>query len=161
MACAYSCLQTSYYSKTCLNPLRTHQLPYKFASRGGFAITFLLFTTCLTTCTFLERYFDREAYSVIKKSGNELKCWPKSPSKWLAARTSLCIFNQAASFERGFCNIFKCTRVLFSVAMPSQSPSLPFDSVQACLHGRECVHFGQQANMWFYTYSSMLCPQRV
>ena len=45
--------------------------------------------------------------------------------------------------------------------MPSQSPSLPFDSVQACLHGRECVHFGQQANMWFYTYSSMLCPQRV
>ena len=37
-----------------------------FASRGVFAITFLLFTTCLTTCTFLERYFDREAYSVIK-----------------------------------------------------------------------------------------------
>ena len=45
--------------------------------------------------------------------------------------------------------------------MPSQSPSLPFDSVQACLHGREYVDFGQQANMWFYTYSRMLCPQRV
>ena len=72
------------------------------------------------------------------------------------------IFDQAASFERGFCNIFKCTRVLFFfVAMPSQSPSLLFDSVQACLHGRECVHFGQKANMWFYTYSSMLCPQWV
>ena len=49
-----------------INPLRTHQFPYKFASRGVFAITFLLFTTCLTTCTFLERYFDREAYFVIK-----------------------------------------------------------------------------------------------
>ena len=58
-------------------------------------------------------------------------------------------------------NMFKYTRVLFFVAMPSQSPSLPFDSVQACLHGREWVHFGQQANMWFYTYSSMLCPKRV
>ena len=79
----------------------------------GFCITVLLFTTFMTTCTFLERYFDREAYSVIKKSGNEIKCWPKSPSKWLAARTSLCIFDQAASFERGFCNIFKYTRVLF------------------------------------------------
>ena len=116
--------------------------------------------------------------------------------------------------------------------MPSQSPSLPSDSVQACLHGRECVHFrptGEYCNrtkfrtrfnfvyfvllagstkfssirkpctytsvsdttvavtkissvrklanarvrnfyayenfcdysMWFYTYSSMLCPQRV
>ena len=54
--------------------------------------------------------------------------------------------------------MYTCT---FFVAMPSQSPSLPFDSVQACLHGRECVHFGQQTNMWFYTYSSMLCPQRV
>ena len=70
-------------------------------------------------------------------------------------------FDHTASFERGFCNIFKCTRVLFFVAMPSQSPSLPFDSVQACLHGRECVDFGQQTNMWFYIYSSMLCPQRV
>ena len=49
-----------------LNPLRTHQFPYKFASRGIFARTFLLFTTCMTTCTFLERYFDREAYSVLK-----------------------------------------------------------------------------------------------
>ena len=54
--------------------------------------------------------------------------------------------------------IYTCT---FFVAMPSQSPSLPFDSVQACLHGRECVDFGQQTSMWFYTYSSMLCPQRV
>ena len=77
----------------------------------------------MTTCTFLKRHFNREAYSVIKKSGNEIKCWPKSPSKWLAARTSLCIFDQAASLERGFCNIFKCTRVLVFVAMPSQSPS--------------------------------------
>ena len=50
-----------------LNPLRTQQFSYKFASRAVFAITFLLFTTCTTTCTFLERYFDREAYSVIKK----------------------------------------------------------------------------------------------
>ena len=49
-----------------INPLRTHQFPYKFASRGVFAITFLLFKTCMTTCTFLERYFDREAYSVKK-----------------------------------------------------------------------------------------------
>ena len=47
-------------------PLRTHQFSYKFASRGVFAITFLLFTTCMTTCTFLERYSDRKAYSVIK-----------------------------------------------------------------------------------------------
>ena len=54
--------------------------------------------------------------------------------------------------------MYTCT---FFVAMPSQSPSLPFDSVQVCLHGRECVDIGQQANMWFYTYSSMLCPQRV
>ena len=51
---------------TWFNPLRTHQFPYKFASRGVFAITFLLFTIWMTTCTFLERYFDREAYSVIK-----------------------------------------------------------------------------------------------
>ena len=93
---------------------------------------------------------------VCKGCEGELLC-----SKWLAARTSLCIFDQAASFERGFCSIFKCTRVLVLVAMPSQNPSLPFDSVQACLHGRECVHFGQQAKMWFYTYSSRLCPQRV
>ena len=47
-------------------PLWSHQFPYKFAPRGVFAITFLLFTTCVTACTFLERYFDREAYSVIK-----------------------------------------------------------------------------------------------
>ena len=45
--------------------------------------------------------------------------------------------------------------------MPSQSPSLPFGRIQACLHGRECVDLGQRANTWFYTYSSMLCPQRV
>ena len=32
---------------------------------------------------------------------------------WLAPRTSLNNFDQAASFERGFCNIFKCTPVLF------------------------------------------------
>ena len=70
-------------------------------------------------------------------------------------------FHHAASLDRGFCNIFKCTRVVCFVAMPSQSPSLPFDSVQARRHGQDCVDFGQQTNMWFYTYSSMLCPQRV
>ena len=125
---------------------------------GVFAITvFVVHNLYDNLHIFWKGISIEEAYSVIKP-GNEIKCWPKSPSKWLAARTSLCIFDQAASFERGFCNIFKCTRILFFVAMLSQSPSLPFDSVQACLHGRECVHFGQQANMWFYTYSSMLCP---
>ena len=148
--------------KKFLASLWTHQFPHKFASREVFAITFLLFTTCMTTCTFLERYFDREAYSVIKiRKRNKMltKITLEVHDSLLAARTSLCNFDQAASFERGFCNIFKCTRVLFFVAMPSPNPSLPIDSVQACLHDRECVDFGQQANMWFYTYSSMLCPQ--
>ena len=134
-------------------------------------------TICMTTCTFLERYLDRKAYSVIKKSGNEVNCWPKSPwkckcrlfrtlfrqtpphrsviphifyvnppifgklypfgvrfqhktkkrprnvldteiepnqSHFLADFMELSMYlDHSASFERGFCNIFKCTRVLF------------------------------------------------
>ena len=46
---------------------------------------------------------------------------------------------------------FKMYPCIFFVVLPSQSPSLPFQRVEACLHGRECVHFGQQANLWFYT----------
>ena len=52
--------------------------------------------------------------------------------------------------------MYTCT---FFVAMPSQSPLLPFDSVQACLLGWECVHFGQQANMWF-THIQVCCVRK-
>ena len=138
--------------------LRTHQFPYKFASRGGFAITFLLFTTCMTTCTFLERYFDRKAYSVkkIRKRNNMLTKITLEVARgenvvvhlWPSSKLWARILQQ---FQMYTCTLF--------VAMPSQSPSLPFDSVQACLRGRECVHVGQQTNMWFYTFSSLLCPQ--
>ena len=34
--------------------------------RSNLLLPHLFFTTCMTTCIFLERYFDREAYSVIK-----------------------------------------------------------------------------------------------
>ena len=93
------------------NPLRTHRFPYKFASRRGFCHNFLLFTTSMTTCTFLERYFDREAYSVIKK----IRKWNKMLTKitGFMARSKNVLVQLQASFERGFCNIFKCTRVLF------------------------------------------------
>ena len=160
MQCVLHCNKPGNVDHLRINPFWTHQFPYKFASRGVFAITFLLFTTCRTTCTFLERYFDREAYSVIK-----IRKWNKMLTKitlevqvW---RTSFFNFDQAASFERGFCNIFKCTRVLFLLLCLPKAFRYHFDSVQACLHGRECVDFGQQANMWFYTYSSTLFPQRV
>ena len=140
-----------------VNPLRPHQFPYKFASRGVFAITFLLFATCMTTCTFLERYFNREAYSVIKIRKRN-KMLTKITLEVACSKNVLVHLRRSSKLWAQILQNFQMYTCTFFVAMPSQSPSLPFDSVQGCLHGRECVHFGQQVNMWFYTYSSMLCP---
>ena len=83
---------------------------------------------------------------------------------WLAARMSLCKFDQAASFELRFCNIFKCTRILFFFFLLLFLPkALRYHLTvytHVCMVGNTSSS-GQQANMWFYTCSSMLCPQRV
>ena len=125
-----------------INPLRTHQFPYKFASRGVFAITFLLFTTCMTTCPFLERYFDREAYSVIKnqetkknvdqnhpRSGSQQECpCASSPSSKLWTRLLqhfqmyACTFFCCYAFPKPFATIWQCTSMFAWSGMRSFRP---------------------------------------
>ena len=125
------------------NPLRTHQFPCKFASRGVFAITFLLFTTCLATCTFLERYFDREAYSVIKiRKRNKMLTkitlevahsknvlvhfWPSS-KLWRQIlqhfQVYTCTFFCCYAFPKPFATISQCTSMFAWLGMRPFRPT--------------------------------------
>ena len=102
------------------------------------------------------RYFDREAYSVIKKIRKRNKMLTKITLKVARRKNVLEHLRLSSKLWVRILQHFQMYTCTFFVAMSFQSPSLPFDSVQACLHGRECVHFGQQANIWFYEPGSEL-----
>ena len=146
------------------NPLRTHQFPYKFASRGVFAITCLLFTTCITTCTFLERYFDREAYPVIKKSGNEIKCWPKSPSKCMihgSQQECLCATSTKQQALSADSATFSNVHVYFFCCYAFLKPFATIWQCTSMFAWSGMRRFRPTGEYVVFTYSSMLCPQRV
>ena len=101
-------------------------------------------------------------YEIVSKNTFFTMNQPKSPSKWLAARTSLCIFDQAASFERGFCNIFKCTRVLFLLlCLPKALRYHLTVSKHVCMAGNASISANRRICSFTHVQVCSRRPQRV